>query len=152
MSGKPSLQIRPMTPDDISAIVAMEKRCFTTPWTSHAFRMELKNHLAVYQVASLDGQVMGYGGMWLILDEAHVTNVAVHPQARGRGIGKALMKTLIQETVDRRLKRMTLEVRKSNETALAMYRKLGFRMSGIRPGYYQDTGEDALIMWLDLEQ
>ncbi|MDW7671259.1 MAG: ribosomal protein S18-alanine N-acetyltransferase [Bacillota bacterium] len=142
--------IRAMTVADIPAVIDIERRSFTTPWTLHAFRMEMKNQLAVYRVAETDGIISAYGGMWLILDEAHVTNVAVHPDYRGRHLGRRIMEALMEEALRRNLLRMTLEVRKQNEPAIALYKKLGFLMAGIRPGYYQDTGEDALIMWVEL--
>lgn len=145
-------EIRAMTQADIPGVIDIEKASFTTPWTPHAFRLELKNRLAVYRVAVEEGQVAAYGGMWLIIDEAHVTNVAVHPHHRGRHWGEKIMRVLMEEARSRRLLRMTLEVRKSNEPAISLYRKLGFRMAGIRPGYYQDTCEDALIMWAELEE
>ena len=142
--------IRAMTVADIPAVIDIERRSFTTPWTLHAFRMEMKNQLAVYRVAETDGIISAYGGMWLILDEAHVTNVAVHPDYRGRHLGRRIMEALMEEAIRRNLLRMTLEVRKKNEPAIALYKKLGFLMAGIRPDYYQDTGEDALIMWVEL--
>lgn len=150
MTSSPGIHIRPMTAADIPAVIEIEKGSFETPWTPNAFRLEMKNRLAVYRVAEVDGQVAAYGGMWLILDEAHVTNVAVHPDHRGRRLGLQIMEVLMEEARERRLLRMTLEVRTKNEPAIALYRKLGFLMAGIRPGYYQDTGEDALIMWAEL--
>ncbi|SMP67263.1 ribosomal protein S18-alanine N-acetyltransferase [Anoxynatronum buryatiense] len=145
-------EIRAMTAADIPGVIDIEKASFTTPWTHHAFRLELKNQLAVYRVAVVAGKIAAYGGMWLIIDEAHVTNVAVHPGHRGQHWGENIMHVLMADACSRGLLRMTLEVRKSNDPAIALYRKLGFRMSGIRPGYYQDTGEDALIMWAELDQ
>ena len=142
--------IRQMIQQDISDVIAIEQLVFTIPWTAHAFRMELKNQLAMYRVAVLEEKVVAYGGMWLILDEAHVTNVAVHPDHQGCGLGQRIMEALMQAAREKSLKRMTLEVRRKNQPAIALYRKLGFLMAGIRPGYYQDTGEDALIMWAEL--
>ena len=118
--------IRAMTVADIPAVIDIERRSFTTPWTLHAFRMEMKNQLAVYRVAETDGIISAYGGMWLILDEAHVTNVAVHPDYRGRHLGRRIMEALMEEAIRRNLLRMTLEVRKKNEPAIALYKKLGF--------------------------
>ncbi len=142
--------VRSMTVEDIAAVVDIEKESFATPWTPHAFRMEMKNSVAVYRVVEVDGRVAAYGGMWLILDEVHVTNIAVHPDYRGRHLGRKIMEVLMTEARQRNLLRMTLEVRKQNHVAIALYKKLGFLMAGIRPGYYQDTGEDALIMWVEL--
>lgn len=152
MNHREAVTIRSMTVDDIPAVIEIERLSFTTPWTSHAFRLEMKNRLAVYRVALMVGKVAAYGGMWLILDEAHVTNVAVHPDYRGHGLGQRIMEALIREARDRNLRHMTLEVRAGNEPAISLYKKLGFRMAGIRPGYYQDTREDALIMWAELAE
>ena len=145
-----TILVRPMTVEDISAVVEIEKESFTTPWTPHAFRLEMRNSLAVYKVVEVDGRVAAYGGMWLILDEGHVTNIAVHPDFRGRHLGRKIMEVLMDEARQRKLLRMTLEVRKQNHVAIALYKDLGFLLAGIRPGYYQDTGEDALIMWIEL--
>ncbi len=140
-----------MTVEDIPAVVEIEKESFATPWTTHAFRLEMKNPLAVYRVVDIQGRAAAYGGMWLIVDEAHVTNVAVHPAFRGQRLGLRIMEALMTEARQRHLLRMTLEVRTQNQVAIALYKKLGFLLAGIRPGYYQDTGEDALIMWVDLK-
>lgn len=150
MTVQPTIVVRPMIVEDISAVVEIEKESFATPWTPHAFRLEMKNHLAVYRVVEVDGRVAAYGGMWLILDEGHVTNIAVHPDFRGRHLGRKIMEVLMDEARQRKLLRMTLEVRKQNHVAIALYKDLGFLLAGIRPGYYQDTGEDALIMWIEL--
>lgn len=151
MTEQGSILVRPMTAEDIAAVVEIEKESFATPWTPHAFRLELRNHLAVYRVVEVEGRVAAYGGMWLILDEGHVTNIAVHPDFRGRHLGRKIMEVLMDEVRQRRLLRMTLEVRKQNHVAITLYKDLGFLLAGIRPGYYQDTGEDALIMWIELK-
>ena len=91
--------------------------------------------------------MIGYGGMWLILDEAHITNIAVHPEHRRRGVGRLLMETLMKEAVILKMERMTLEVRVSNKAAISLYKSLGFEEGGIRKGYYSNDREDALIMW-----
>ncbi|HEV2126432.1 MAG TPA: ribosomal protein S18-alanine N-acetyltransferase [Chloroflexota bacterium] len=91
--------------------------------------------------------VVGYGGLWLMVDEAHVTSVAVHPSFRGRGLGELLMFCLLEIAVQCGARWVTLEVRVSNTTAQALYKKLGFREAGIRPRYYTDNNEDAVIMW-----
>lgn len=150
MSADQTMKVRAMTVADIPAVVDIEKESFATPWTPHAFRLELKNALAVYRVVEVEKKVAAYGGMWLILDEAHMTNIAVHPRFRGRGIGKKVMEVFMEEARLRHLKRMTLEVRKQNHVAIALYTQLGFLLADIRPGYYQDTGEDALVMRVDL--
>ncbi|MBP3965629.1 MULTISPECIES: ribosomal protein S18-alanine N-acetyltransferase [Paenibacillus] len=146
------LVFRLMTMSDVKTIVAIEQESFTSPWTEEAFVNELtNNHFARYMVMDYEGEVIGYGGMWTIMDEAHVTNVAVREQYRGRGLGEMLMVELQRAAVMFGAKRMTLEVRVSNEVAQRLYRKLGFEPSGVRPGYYSDNKEDALIMWAELD-
>ncbi|AZN43976.1 ribosomal-protein-alanine N-acetyltransferase [Paenibacillus albus] len=141
-----------MTLDDVPTIVAIEKESFTSPWTEEAFVNELtNNHFARYMVMDYEGDVIGYGGMWTIMDEAHVTNVAVREQYRGLGLGTKLMVELQRTAVMFGAKRMTLEVRVSNMVAQHLYKKLGFEPSGVRPGYYSDNMEDALIMWAELD-
>lgn len=135
---------------DIDGVMVVERLSFPTTWSRQAFLHEITaNRHARYFIARVGRQVVGYGGMWLILDEAHVTNVAVHPDWRGRHIGEALMRALIRCARSYGITRMTLEVRVSNQVAQNLYTKLGFRPAGIRKGYYTDTREDALIMWLD---
>jgi len=106
-----------------------------------------ENKCARYYVAKDDNRIIGYGGMWLVLDEAHVTNVAVHPDYRRKGVGRRIMETLINEAVRLGKERMTLEVRVSNTPAINLYKSLGFEEGGIRKGYYSNNREDALIMW-----
>lgn len=140
-----------MTLDDVDGVMQVERLSFLTPWSRQSFVQELtQNPYARYLVARIGQQVIGYAGMWLILDEAHVTNVAVHPEWRGHGLGEWLMLRLIEWAQRDGATRMTLEVRVSNHVAQELYLKLGFKASGIRPGYYTDTREDALIMWKDL--
>lgn len=146
-----SIIVRQMELGDIDSVLDIEENSFSIPWTRNAFVTELKkNKLAKYCVVVVDGNVAAYGGMWLVVDEAHITNIAVHPKYRGKGIGKKIVEGLISEGQKINIYRMTLEVRRSNLTAQGLYRKLGFAPCGIRPGYYQDNGEDALIMWKDL--
>ncbi|SDJ93621.1 ribosomal protein S18-alanine N-acetyltransferase [Natronincola ferrireducens] len=145
------LEVRRMLLKDIDDVVEIEKRCFPIPWTRGAFETELrKNKLALYFVGLWRGKVVGYGGMWLIIDEGHITNIAVHPDYQGRKVGEAIVEAIIEEAKARRIYRITLEVRKSNDIAQNLYKKLGFITCGIRPGYYSDNGEDAMIMWKEL--
>jgi len=140
--------IRKMTEEDIDQVLEIEKESFKTPWSREAFVLELeKNQLARYIVAEKEGKVIGYGGLWLILDEAHITNIAVSSQYRGQGIGKLIMEGLIEICEEKGINNMTLEVRKSNIVAQSLYKKYGFVNCGVRPGYYTDTKEDAIIMW-----
>ena len=143
-----SFYIRPMTAMDLDKVSEIEKLCFSTPWSRESFRIEIEdNRCARYFVAVYQDEIVGYGGMWLIVDEAHITNVAVHPSYRGVGIGESIMRTLIEVAVSLGAIRMTLEVRVSNMIAQNLYKKLGFRGVGIRKQYYADNNEDALIMW-----
>lgn len=148
---KPRITVRPMGLEDLDQVLEVERSSFSTPWTKEAFYRELtQNRLACYLVALADGRVIAYAGTWLIMDEAHVTNVAVHPAFRGRKVGELIMRSLMLLARSRGALRMTLEVRKSNRVAQNLYRKLGFTIQGCRPQYYADNQEDALIMWADL--
>lgn len=145
------LIFRKMGLADIPDIMVIEHEAFTMPWTEEAFRNELThNHFAHYMVMELDGRTIGYGGLWAIVDEAHVTNIAVLQAYRGRKWGERLLDQLIHTAVNEGMKSITLEVRVSNEVAQNLYRKKGFRPAGLRKGYYSDNNEDALIMWADL--
>ena len=143
------IRIRRMRPEDIDGVWEVEKSCFPDPWSREAFEAELSGlNPTVYFVAEApDGRVCGYMGVWHILDEGHVTNVAVHPDYRRMGIGRRLVETVLLDGRQKGIYNFTLEVRPSNEAARALYRELGFREAGLRKRYYSD-GEDALIMWL----
>ncbi|WP_139491909.1 ribosomal protein S18-alanine N-acetyltransferase [Brevibacillus dissolubilis] len=145
------LDFRFMTVEDVGPVVELEHLSFTTPWPMEAFITELTvNQNAKYVVATANGRVIGYCGMWVIIDEAHITNVAIHPDYRGLKIGEKLMRQMMGLAVIFGAERMTLEVRPSNEVARNMYKKLGFEDAGRRKGYYSDNNEDALIMWVNL--
>lgn len=146
-------EFRSMWVTDIPAICAIELEAFATPWTAEAFHNELiNNHFAKYMVMELAGEVVGYGGMWLIVDEAHVTNIAIAAPYRGRKWGERLMVELQRTAAFMGAVRMTLEVRVSNLIAQRLYGKLGFYPVGSRRGYYSDNNEDAIIMWADLSK
>ena len=135
----------------INSIVAIEKVSFPTPWSIEAFHHELNdNPFAHYLVALLDGEVIGYGGMWQVLDEAHVTNVAVDIPYRGLGYGRLVLQALAAKALAQGCTKMTLEVRISNFAAQRLYTSLDFIAYGVRKGYYTDTKEDAIIMWKNL--
>lgn len=139
--------IRRMTLADLDAVVAIEAATFPTPWSRDAFHQELtKNAVARYLVAEVNGEVVGYGGAWIILDESHITNIAVREDMRGRGYGKALTAALMQYIANLGAAYATLEVRRSNERAQHVYKSLGFVGVGWRKRYYEDNGEDALLM------
>jgi ribosomal-protein-alanine N-acetyltransferase len=139
--------IGPMRLDDLPAIHAIEQASFTSPWPPHAYQSELEsNRLAHYLVARVGDTVAGYGGMWLMVDEAHITTFAVHPAWRRQKIGERLLVAFLDIAMDRGAHEATLEVRLSNLPARKLYEKYGFRPVGLRPRYYSDDNEDALIM------
>jgi len=139
--------IGPMGLDDLPAIHAIEQASFTSPWPPHAYQSELEsNRLAHYLVARVGETVAGYGGMWLMVDEAHITTFAVHPAWRRQKIGERLLVAFLDIAMDRGAHEATLEVRLSNLPARKLYEKYGFRPVGLRPRYYSDDNEDALIM------
>ena len=144
------IEFRNMEKGDIPEILAIENVSFPTPWADHAFLSELRNKFAYYNVAVHDGKVAGYCGMWLFSGEAHITTIAVHPDWRGRGLGKTFMNALINHARSRGATTMILEVRPSNSAARILYKNLGFRQIGCRRNYYLETHEDALVMMLNL--
>ena len=136
--------------EDLPAVHAIEQSSFTAPWPPHAYRSELEsNRLASYLVARIDGEIVAYGGMWLMVDEAHITTFAVHPAWRRQRIGERLLLAFLDLASQRGANEATLEVRLSNLPARRLYEKFGFRPVGLRPRYYSDNGEDALIMTTD---
>lgn len=151
MSQPIELEYRFMTMQDVGAVAELERLSFTTPWPHDAFVNELtKNPNARYVVAVHQNRIVAYCGMWIILDEAHITNVAVHPLYRGKKIGLGLMLKMMDVARMYHAKSMTLEVRPSNTVARNMYTKLGFKEHGVRKRYYSDNNEDAIIMWVNL--
>jgi [ribosomal protein S18]-alanine N-acetyltransferase len=149
MVARPPLRliVEPMRLEDLPAVHAIEIASFITPWPPHAYRGELEsNKLAHYLVARAGDTVAAYGGMWLMVDEAHITTFAVHPSWRRRRIGERLLLAFLDLAMDRGAREATLEVRLSNLGARKLYEKYGFRPVGLRPRYYSDDHEDALIM------
>ena len=142
------LTIRPMTTSDVATVTRIERASFTTIWPSDAFYNELNtNKLAHYYVGIWDDRIVAYGGIWVILEDSHVTTLAVAPEYRGRGFGEVILLRLIDEAIERGAAWMTLEVRESNAVAQRLYRKYGFTTVTMRTGYYSDDNESALIMW-----
>lgn len=141
------LRVEPMTLDDLPAVHRIELASFSVPWPDDAYRSELgANRLASYLVIRSDGDVIAYGGIWLMVDEAHVTTFAVDPAWRRQRVGETLLLALLDLALARHAREATLEVRLSNVPARRLYEKYGFRPVGLRPRYYSDNGEDALIM------
>lgn len=132
---------------DVPEVHEIERLSFQTPWPPYAFEQELRgNRLAHYVVARAGEQVVGFAGMWLMVDEAHITTFAVHPDWRRRAVGRQLLLNLFELARTINARRMTLEVRPSNEAARALYGAYGFEEVGRRTAYYTDNGEDALVM------
>lgn len=153
MEQQEAVGFRFMTLADVHAVAALERLSFTTPWPPDAFVNELtRNPNARYVVVvNRENKVIAYCGMWVVLDEAHITNVAVHPDWRGKKIGERLMRKMMEVAVAYGAKSMTLEVRPSNTVARRLYAKLGFEERGLRKQYYSDNNEDAIIMWVTLQ-
>lgn len=132
----------------LDEIDIIEKASFKFPWSKLSYYVEMVAPDAIYKVITVDDEVVAYGGFHHIIDEAHITNVAVKESFRHQGFGKMLMDALINEAKERKIVAMTLEVRVSNANAVKLYEKMGFKSAGVRPKYYPD-GEDAFIMWLE---
>lgn len=140
------LKVRRMGLEDVDAVHAIEAATFPTPWSREDFVKEMTaNACARYLVAQEGGQTVGFAGAWIVLDEAHITNIAVRKDCRGRGIGRRLTEELMRYAANLGVVYATLEVRRSNEAAKKLYQSLGFEYVGVRKRYYVDNGEDALI-------
>lgn len=141
------IRIRQIREEDIDGVLEIERETFDSPWSKNAFSHEIKNNLlAKYFVAVKDKEILGYAGIWLILDEAHIVNIAVAKKDRGKGIGEALLREIISYCQEKDIDHITLEVRMSNQVAQNLYSKYDFVGYGVRKGYYSDN-EDALVMW-----
>ncbi|HIK29566.1 MAG: ribosomal protein S18-alanine N-acetyltransferase [Oscillatoriaceae bacterium SKW80] len=170
------LELKPLTSDLLTAAVELDRLCFGGLWTIEGYRRELnspnsdllglvikpaaqesrkinesekekKEKLAL--IAPSSPLLIGIGCQWAILEEAHITLIGIHPDYQGKGLGQTMFHALLKAAVARQMQRATLEVRASNQRAIALYKKFGFREVGRRQRYYQDTDEDALIMWLN---
>lgn len=142
------LAIEPMTQADVPEVLRIERASFATQWPADAFYSELAaNKLAHYFVGRFDGAIVAYGGIWVILEDAHVTTIAVDDRFRGRRFGEAMLLHLVDEAIARGASWMTLEVRESNTVAQQLYRKYGFVTVTSRKAYYSDNNENALVMW-----
>lgn len=141
---------------DLDAITLIEARCFEgqDPWSRNAFYNEIVENAdrTLYLIAEKDQTVLGYMGVWKILDEGHITNVAVDPDHRRQHIAEKIIEEMIKRTSEEGITSWTLEVRADNEPAIRLYEKMGFREEGVRPGYYEYDGTDALIMWKGHEE
>ncbi|HEX3026632.1 MAG TPA: ribosomal protein S18-alanine N-acetyltransferase [Clostridia bacterium] len=141
-----AVEIVPMRPEHLEKLAEVERLCFSEPWTVQGLAEEIENPLAVFLVAELDGVTVGYAGMYHVLDEGYLTNVAVDPGFRRRGAARALLDWLDGYAQKKSLQFITLEARVSNRPAIALYHASGYREQGIRPGFYANPREDAVIM------
>jgi len=142
-----SRSIEEMSRDDLDEVIAIERVSFSKPWSRNAFLHEMeRNQVARCWVLREDAQVAGYLCTWQIVDELHVTNLAVHPDRRHQGLGRMLLGRILDEARHGGVRHVVLEVRPSNIEARGLYESFGFRVVGRRRGYYYDTGEDALVM------
>lgn len=141
--------IRPIREEDVAGIHAIEKACFAMPWSEESILHDIRENVVARWLVMDDGagNVLAYAGMWFVLDEAHVCNVAVRPDCRGRGYGRRIFEALIALAQENSMSLMTLEVRRSNAVAQNLYHACGFMDVGYRKRYYEDNREDALIMY-----
>ena len=140
--------IKKMDRENIDDILDIERQCYGEHhWSYESFINELTNKISSYRCIFVDGKCCGYMGIWKIINEAHVTNLSVHPDYQNQKLAHRLLLSSIDECYDEKIKFITLEVRVSNKKAIHLYEKFGFKSLGLRKKYYQDNNEDALIMW-----
>jgi ribosomal-protein-alanine N-acetyltransferase len=137
-----------MKEEDIDEILNISSLSFSISWSKNSYIQELTNPVARYLVAKIDNKVIGFIGTWIVLDESHITNIAVHPNHRKQGIASKLVKELLNYCKTQGCISYTLEVRSTNKAAKSLYEKYNFKQDGVRKGYYEDNKEDAIIMWL----
>lgn len=142
------MRIIPMSLEHLDAVADLERQCFSLPWSWESFAQELENPNAYYVVVMDSGRVLGYAGMRFVMDEFYVDNIAVAPDCRRQGIGRSIMRELIDQAVKGNARFLSLEVRPSNEPAVALYRQMGFIQVGLRKGFYDAPKEDGAIMTL----
>jgi [ribosomal protein S18]-alanine N-acetyltransferase len=143
-----AVAIRPMNLDDVPEVCAVDRECMQPPWSQQAFAAECKSTAGYYIVAEAEGEVVGYLGSTMILDEAHITTFGVRSDQRRQGIGERLLADMLREAIKRKVRRITLEVRVGNVPARGLYEKYGFGPISLRKRYYAD-GEDALVLWIE---
>ncbi len=142
------IEIREMTIDDVDSVFEIEKEQFVVPWTKQSFIKDLtENFCSIYYVAVCDGEIAGYLGIWHVITEGHMTNVAVSKKFEGRGIGNLLIQKMIDVAIEKEMIGITLEVSTVNDKALHLYKKYGFEVHGTRKEYYEVTKEDCYVMW-----
>ncbi|MFN2529050.1 MAG: ribosomal protein S18-alanine N-acetyltransferase [Candidatus Baltobacteraceae bacterium] len=148
-AGRPDpMIIEGMNDSHLTEVVRIETLSFPSTWPQNAFHNEIhENKLAHYFVGRVGNRVVAYGGIWVILEDSHITTIAVHPDLRGKKYGEIMLLHLLDQTIDRGASWITLEVRESNVAAQSLYRKYGFTVVSTRRGYYSDNNENALVMW-----
>ncbi|GEL76654.1 ribosomal protein S18-alanine N-acetyltransferase [Tenuibacillus multivorans] len=145
------INVREMTIDDLPEVIVIENQSFQTPWKKRDFLYDLiKNKFSHYLIIEIDDQIIGYCGIWIVLEAAQITNIAVSPDERGNRYGEKLFQEVLQYTKAKGATELSLEVRQSNIVAQRLYEKFGLKAVGTRESYYQDDGEDALVMWVKL--
>lgn len=152
MAGFPRFVIRDLAPEDLEGVMEIERVSFPTPWPRKMFEEEIGRGFsdAIAAVGDPGGEVLGYAICWTVAEESHLLNIAVHPDVRGAGIGGSLVRECIRRGARARARRIYLEVRPGNESALRLYRREGFTFAGVRKRYYTDTGEDAIVLTRDI--
>lgn len=133
--------------EHLKRVMEIEQACQGSPWSEASFRNELTSPQSIFLVALLEGGPVGFGGAWILADEAHITTLAVHPDQRRQGIGRRLMDAILEQSVKRGAVCATLEVRAGNPEAIGLYEGMGFVNAGLRKRYYPDNREDAVVMW-----
>lgn len=141
------IEVVKMTKEHLDDVMKIEWECFPIPWSRKSMEDELERKIAYYFVALVDGKVAGYGGMWHVVTEGHITNIAVSEKFRRLGVGNAIVGKMIELAEEKDMLGVTLEVRVRNEAAISLYKKHGFKIEGLRKEYYDDNKEDAYIMW-----
>jgi ribosomal-protein-alanine N-acetyltransferase len=146
VSESTALRFVPLSEEHLDEVMSIELEAYPEPWTPRMFQDEIRSSRSFFHVAFLGEEVVAYGGFWLVVDEAHITSVAVRDTYRGRGFGRILVNHLLDTATSVGVVRATLEVRVSNQRARNLYESLGFRPVGIRKGYYPKNNEDAIVM------
>lgn len=145
------MKIIPMNESHVAQVAALEKQCFSDPWSENSVASELENPLSLWLIAEEDGAVCGYVGSQTVLDETDMMNIAVHPDCRRKGIAAALITELVSRLKARGSRVLRLEVRESNFSAIALYEALGFTQLGLRKNYYKNPKENAMILGKEWE-
>ena len=134
----------------LNSLCELENLCFSIPWTKGMFEEEIKSNMTHYIICVEDEKVIGYAGLWKVIDEGQITNVAVHPDYRRRGLAQKMLSKLINDTTKLGICSYTLEAREGNIGAISLYKKLGFVQNGLRKEYYADNKENAVLMILEV--